>query len=176
VAFVALLLATGAAACGSTASTRPGASHMTVDALITAGNSSQQKGDAPAAAALYAKAIADDPTSAVALYDLGDLDQIALHESGAAETEYGRALVVDPRFIDARFNLAILESPSHPTVAIASYDTIIGFDGSDADAYLNLGYLLKRVGKTSASAAAFHKAVTLDPALKSRMSKPISAK
>jgi tetratricopeptide (TPR) repeat protein len=149
---------------------------MTVDALITAGNSSQQKGEATAAAALYAKAIADDPTSSVALYDLGDLDQIALHESGAAEAEYVRALAIDPRFVDARFNLAILESSAHPTSAIASYDTIIGFDASDADAYLNLGYLLRRVGKIQASAAAFHKAVTLDPALKSRMSQPISAK
>src|SRR6202034_2026051 len=114
-------------------SSRPEVSHMTVDALITAGNSSQQKGDATAAAALYAKAIADDPTSAVALYDLGDLDQIALHESGAAETAYGRALAIDPRFVDARFNLAILESTDHPTVAIASYDKIICFDASDAD-------------------------------------------
>lgn len=149
---------------------------MTVDALITAGNSSQQKGDASGAAALYSKAIAEDPTSAVALYDLGDLDQIALHESAAAETEYGRALAIDPRFVDARFNLAILESTDHPRSAIASYDTIIGFDASDADAYLNLGYLLRTVGKTTASAAAFHKAVTLDPALKSRMSEPISAK
>jgi tetratricopeptide (TPR) repeat protein len=149
---------------------------MTVDALITAGNSSQQKGDATAAAALYEKAIADDPTSAVARYDLGDLDQLALYENGSAETEYERALAIDPHFVDARFNLAILESTGHPMSAIASYDTIIGFDPNDADAYLNLGFLLRRVGRFSASAAAFHSAVRLDPALKSRISEPIPAK
>jgi tetratricopeptide (TPR) repeat protein len=149
---------------------------MTVDALITAGNSSQQKGDAAGAAALYAKAIADDPTNAVALYDLGDLDQITLHESGAAETDYERALAIDPHFVDARFNLAILETQAHPRSAIAAYDTIVGFDPKDAEAYLNLGYLLRGVGETAASAAAFQKATAIDPALKSRVSKPISAK
>jgi tetratricopeptide (TPR) repeat protein len=149
---------------------------MTIDALITAGNSSRQKGDATAAAALYAKAIADDPTNAVALYDLGDLDQTALYEHSAAEADYERALVVDPRFVDARFNLAILESTAQPMHAIASYDTLIGFDSSDAYAYLNLGFLLRTVGQTTASAAAFHKALTLDPGLKSRISQPISAK
>jgi tetratricopeptide (TPR) repeat protein len=149
---------------------------MTVDALITAGNSSQKKGDATAAAALYAKAIADDPTDAIALYDLGDLDQTALYEHSAAEAEYERALAIDPRFVDARFNLAILESTGQPMRAIASYDRLISFDASDAYAYLNLGFLLRTVGQTTASSAAFHKAVTLDPGLKSRISQPIPAK
>jgi len=149
---------------------------MTVDALITAGNSAQQKGEAAGAAALYAKAIAEDPRSAVAHYDLGDLDQIALHDDGAAEAEYGRALTIDPHFVDARFNLAILETTADPARAIASYDTIIGFDASDAQAYMNLAYLLRSAGKIKASAAAFEKAVTLDPALKSRISAPNSAK
>jgi tetratricopeptide (TPR) repeat protein len=149
---------------------------MTIDALITAGNSAQRKGDPTGAAALYAKAIADDPTNAIALYDLGDLDQTALYEGSAAEAEYERALAIAPHFVDARFNLAILQSTGQPMRAIASYQTLIGFDATDAYAYLNLGFLLRTVGQTSASAAAFHKAVALDPGLKSRMSQPISAK
>ena len=71
---------------------------------------------------------------------------------------------------------AILESASDPKSAIAAYQTIIGIDANDADAYLNLGFLLRSVGKTTASATAFHKAVSLDPALQSRMSKPAAAK
>jgi tetratricopeptide (TPR) repeat protein len=174
--FAVLLLTLGAAACGTAAATHPKVSTNTVDALITAGTASQRSGAPKAAAALYATAIADDPTNAVALYDLGDLDQIALHDESAAEVEYGRALAVDPRFVEARFNLAILQSARHPQRAISSYETIIGFDASDADAYLNLGYLLRGAGETGASAAAFQKALSLDPALKSRIGKPIPAK
>jgi tetratricopeptide (TPR) repeat protein len=171
-----VLLALSGAACGSTTTTPPKVSSTAVDALITAGNASQRKGQSTLAASLYTKAIADDPTNAVALYDLGDLDQIALHDSAAAEADYRRALLVDPRFVDARFNLAILESASHSTSAIAAYEIIIGIDASDADAYLNLGFLLRATGKTAAGAAALHKAVTLDPALQSRLSQPVSAK
>jgi tetratricopeptide (TPR) repeat protein len=72
--------------------------------------------------------------------------------------------------------LAILESASNPKSAIAAYETIIGIDATYADAYLNLGFLLRSTGKIAASSTAFHKAVTLDPALQSRMSKPASAK
>jgi tetratricopeptide (TPR) repeat protein len=144
--------------------------------LITAGNAAQQKGQPSLASSLYKRAIADNPTNAVALYDLADLEQIKLHESAAAEADYRRALVVDPRFIDARFNLAILESAKDPKAAIAAYQTIIGIDASDADAYLNLGFLLRSTGQGAASATAFNKAVTLEPALQSRMSKPASAK
>jgi len=176
VPFAVLLVTLGAAACGTSAANRHEVSTKTVDALIAAGTASQQSGAPKAAAALYATAIADDPTSAVALYDLGDLDQIALHDESAAELEYGRALAVDPRLVDARFNLAILESARHPQRAISAYETIIGFDASDADAYLNLGYLLRSAGETGASAAAFQKALALDPALKSRLGGPIPAK
>jgi tetratricopeptide (TPR) repeat protein len=169
------LVALGATACGSTTTAPPKVSSSAVDSLITAGNASQVKGASTRAASLYSRAIAEDPTSAIALYDLGDLDQITLHKSGAAEADYRRALVIDPRFVDARFNLAILETASHPESAIAAYETIIGFDATDAGAYLNLGYLLRGVGKSAASVAAFHKAVTLDPALKSRISEAAPA-
>jgi tetratricopeptide (TPR) repeat protein len=161
--------------CGSARPT-PTVSGTAVDALIAAGDASQLKGESALAASLYEKAIAEEPRNAVALYDLGDLDQIALHDGAAAEAEYGRALVVDPRFIDARFNLAILETAGHPQTAIAAYEKIIDLDASDADAYLNLGFLLRATGKAAAAAAAMHKALTLDPALRSRIGQAIAAK
>lgn len=171
-----LILALAAAGCGSAASLPSKTSNAAVDALITAGKASQEKGQPRQAASLYAKAVADDPTNAVALYDLGDLDQVAFGKDAAAEAAYQRALVVDPRFVDARFNLAILQSARRPASAIADYKTIIGIDPDDADAYLNLGFLLRASGRTAESAIAFHDAVTLDPGLRARMSRQVSAK
>ena len=79
------------AACGTLAS-------LTAAQDISAGIASQGAGQYAAAAQYYEKAVALQPKSAVALYNLGDVEQLQ-NLDAAAKSHYLAALAVDPNFI-----------------------------------------------------------------------------
>lgn len=163
---IAIALAT--AGCGSRATTLTHTSQARLDALIREGLSAQTMGNATRAASLYQAALAIDHNDAIALYDLGDVQQLDLHEESAAASNYEKALVVDPKLTQALFNLAILETTHSPKFAVADYRRLLSYNNHDAAAYLNLGYVLSSLGQVTEGRRDIARATQLEPALNSR--------
>ncbi|MGC2176055.1 MAG: tetratricopeptide repeat protein [Acidimicrobiales bacterium] len=167
---IGVLSAAALSACGS--STNNSAS-LSAAQDISAGIASQGAGQYAAAAQFYEKALAIQPKSAVALYNLGDVEQLQ-NLDAAAKSHYLAALAVDPNFISALYNLATLESSSSPLEAEALYDQVIKLSPNDASAHFNLGYVLISLGHKAAGDAEINKGIKLNPALASRVSKGAS--
>ncbi len=127
----------------------------------------------PAAAKYYEKALALQPKSAVALYNLGDVEQLE-NLDAAAKTHYLAALAVDPNFISALYNLATLEASSSPVEAEALYEQVIKLSPNDASAHFNLGYVLISLGQRKAGLSEINRGIKLNPALASRVGKGVA--
>ncbi len=162
---VGALSAVVLAACGSS----PSAS-LSAAQDISAGIASQGAGQYASAAKYYEKALALQPKSAVALYNLGDVEQLE-NLDAAAKSHYLAALAVDPNFISAIYNLATLEATSSPIEAEALYEQVIRLSPNDASAHFNLGYVLIALGHKSAGQAQINRGIKLNPALASRVGK-----
>jgi tetratricopeptide (TPR) repeat protein len=135
---------------------------------LNAGIAAQKAGDYATATADYEKVLAVKPKSAVALFDLGDVEQFE-HLDSAAQSHYETALAVDPSFVDAMYNLATLVTRSSPIEAETLYEQVIRLSPKDAAAHFNLGYVLMSLGKKTAGQAQINLGVRLDPRLKSRI-------
>ena len=72
---------------------------------------------------------------------------------------------MDPNYLGALFNLAIIRSQPTPQEAETLYQQVITLNPTDAGAYLNLGLLLKASGNSLLAEANLAKAVSLDPSL-----------
>jgi tetratricopeptide (TPR) repeat protein len=135
---------------------------------LRAGLSAQIAGRTDEAATDYHKVLDKDPKNKYALYDLGLIDQNA-GRTDAAEREYRQALQTDPEFVNALFNLAILRTKADPNEAVTLYQHAIRLQPSWAGAHLNLGFLLKSLGKDPEAQAEFKLAVQYDSSLASRI-------
>jgi tetratricopeptide (TPR) repeat protein len=82
---------------------------------------------------------------------------------------YRAALQLDPTFVTALFNLAILRTGPSPFEAEELYRQVIGLEPKDATAYLNLGFLLRSQGSVTEGNNDLKTAVLLDPSLASRI-------
>jgi hypothetical protein len=140
-------------------------------ALVQRGLSEQQQGQNDAARADYLAALALDPKNKYAYYNLGVISQ-QQGDPGAAETQYNLALLIDGNFRPALFNLAVLKTRSAPVEAVALYRKIIANNPDDANANLNIGLLLLKMGDTMRGQQYLATAVRLDPSLASRVPKP----
>jgi tetratricopeptide (TPR) repeat protein len=156
----------GVAACGSPHAT-PAQAATT---LVTQGLKAQLSGDLATAASDYQQAIHLDGSSMVAHYDLGTVyDQ--QRSSAQAVSEYQAALVIDPSFPDALFNLAVDTAGSNPESASILYSRVVSLQPSYAAAWLNLGFALMTQGDGVQAKADWAKAIALDPTLASRLPK-----
>ena len=164
----AVVLATvvvAVAACGS--QTTPA---QTATTLVTQGLKAQLSGDLATAASDYQQAIHLDGSNMVAHYDLGTVyDQ--QRSASQAVTEYQAALVIDPTFPDALFNLAVDTAGANPQSAAVLYSKVVSLQPTFAAAWLNLGFALMTEGQTAQAQADWAKAVALEPALASRLPK-----
>jgi tetratricopeptide (TPR) repeat protein len=166
---IGVLSAAALSACGSS----PNSASLSAAQDISAGIASQGAGQYASAAQYYEKALAIQPKSAVALYNLGDVEQLQ-NLDAAAKSHYLAALAVDPNFISALYNLATLEASSSPLEAEALYDQVIKLSPNDASAHFNLGYVLISLGHKAAGEAEINKGIKLNPALASRVGKSTS--
>ena len=96
------------------------------------------------------------------------MDQAA-GRTANAEKNYRAALATEPNLGAALFNLAIIRTAAAPAEGIELYRHLIAAEPNNAPAHLNLGFLLKQVGRTTAGDTELRLAVTLDPALASRI-------
>jgi Flp pilus assembly protein TadD len=160
----------GIAACGSSHAT-PAEAATT---LVTQGLKAQLSGDLATAASDYQQAIQLDGSNMVAHYDLGTVyDQ--QRSSERAVSEYQTALVIDPTFPDALFNLAVDTAGTNPQSAAVLYSKVVSLQPSFAAAWLNLGFALMTQGAGVQAKADWAKAIALDPTLASRLPKTTPA-
>jgi len=112
---------------------------------------------------LYRRILASLPDDVRSLTALGT----ALDEAGdwqQAQTEYQKALAVNPGYADARFDLAHLEF-KHNSYAEAEqqYRTLIVEHPDDATAHNELGAVLIAADQTTEAQHEFEAAIALDP-------------
>jgi tetratricopeptide (TPR) repeat protein len=174
-------LALVASACGSspaspgtnsgTSTTIP-ASKTTPSGLLTAGLTAQKSKNFSVAVADYKQVIALAPTSSTASYadyDLGDIAQIDQNDPSAAANYYKAAIALNPNFVNALYNLAIIVTASQPLQAQNYYEQVIALQPNNADAHLNLGFIYNSQGNKTEAHKEFTKATTLEPSLSSRI-------
>jgi len=136
--------------------------------FVATGLRTQAEGKAAEAARNYREALVYDPTNKFAYYNLGLLAQNT-GNLAVAELEYKLALTTDPAFVPALFNLGTVLSPTDPAQAVVVYQRLIAVNPGYAAAHLNLGFVLKQVGRTTEARKEFDRAVALDPSLRRRI-------
>jgi tetratricopeptide (TPR) repeat protein len=159
-----LLLGLGAVACSSS----PSAS-SSADSLVSQGLSAESSGQTQQAVKDFTAALAKEPTNAIAYYDLGVVYQQNLNEPTQAATEYNKALLVNPKYKPAMYNLAIIDTSSDPQAAINLYNQLLALNPNDANVNFNLGLLLISQHQTTQGDADLKKAILISPALAKRV-------
>jgi tetratricopeptide (TPR) repeat protein len=133
-----------------------------------AGLRAQQAGNLTEAAADYRKALAHNPSDKFAYFDLGLINQQA-GNNDAAEKIYRAALQIDPNFVSALFNLAIIRTPVDAQETEQLYRHVIALQPGAAGPHLNLGFLLRSLGRTDEAKAEFARALVLDASVAARI-------
>jgi tetratricopeptide (TPR) repeat protein len=158
-------LALGVAAC-SGGSPTPKAQ---AQSLISQGLTAESSGQIGPAVNDFNAAATQNPTSPIAYYDLGVAYQLKLNQPAKAASEYNKALLADPTYKPALYNLAILDSKSDPQNAISLYNKLLKLNPNDPNVNFNLGLLLIAQNQTTLGQAAIQKAIFLQPDLESRL-------
>ena len=86
-------------------------------------------------------------------------------DTSDAFAEYRRALLIDPKFGDALYNLGVLEAPTDPASAIEYYTQDLQVNPNHASANFNLGVLLIKQAQISQGDSYLRIALRLNPAL-----------
>lgn len=153
----------------STVAQAEAAVNATVQPLFLSAYNLQRAGKLADAQAEFLKIVADDPVNYYAYYDLGLIYQETNHDS-VATIDYEKALLIDPKFQPALYNLASLETTSDPSAAISLYQQLQALRPSNGAAVaFNLGLLYLGLGKSSAGVAQLKYAIGLEPSLASRV-------
>ena len=123
----------------------------------------QQLGNKALAASAYTKAIAIQPTLAVAHYQLG-----ALHlESGRPEQALAnlhRAVELQPDFLEALCNLgSALEKQERYAEAVECYERALRLNPQIAELHFNLGNALQALARLEEAGACYRQAIGLRP-------------
>jgi tetratricopeptide (TPR) repeat protein len=163
-----ILLAFGLAGCSGNGEVEQ------ADEILQQGLQAQAAGDFDFAVDAYLQVIQLDPQNKFAYYNLGVIEQVR-GELPAAEGHYRTTLGLDPDFVPALFNLAILRTETSPDEAVTLYEHLIQVDPSHAAAHLNLGFLLIEQGHERRGQKELEEAVRLDPSLEGRIDPETSA-
>lgn len=173
IAVVAILLLGGA--CSDDEARRDGASEAGVevdsegvDQLLEDALAAHAEGDVEAALDGYAAVREKDPQNKFAHYNIGLIEQTTGNNE-SAESNYRRALAIDPDYVPALFNLAILRTAEAPREAIDLYRHLVEVDAENAGAWLNLSFVLRSVDDFEAASEALETAIELDPSLADRV-------
>lgn len=122
----------------------------------------QQLGDVDAAIAKQRERVAENPSSAEAYNDLGNL--LALGQNrAAAEEAYREALRLDPGSFSAHFNLAVLLRTGHrPAEALGILERALELEPNSAWAQYQLGAVHEALGHRKRATNAYARAFALD--------------
>jgi Flp pilus assembly protein TadD len=161
---VLCILAMLISACGNS----PNQSGRVADRLVNDGLRANQQGHLSQAVQDFQAAIKQNPLDAFAYYDLGVIFQQENREADAV-TEYRKALLIDPSYKSALFNLAVVQTPTSPADAVLDYQQLNTIDPNDPNVLLNLGLLLRQMGNSTQGSAYIERAIELNPAYASRV-------
>ena len=103
-----------------------------------------------------------------AYFNLGVLAQAA-NDSKGAILAYKKALVVDPTYSPALFNIAVASTPINPKAAMTYYAVILSMNDKDANSLYNLGLLKWAVGEKTAAVKLVQSAIEISPELASKV-------
>lgn len=148
-----------AANCGSGANPSSAA-----DTLVSQGLRAESAQHFQLAASDFRSAATKDRSDAVPYYELGVLYE-RLQDSTQAVTAYKEALSIEPKYKQAMFNLAIVDTPTQPQAAMNLYNELHLWNPKDAQVDLNLGLLLIAQLQPTPGHQFLKQAVALDPAL-----------
>jgi Tfp pilus assembly protein PilF len=140
--------------------------------LIGAGRHLLRNGNANAAEQLFQQAIRRDPKSPVGYYDLG----VVYEEKGQqaqALHQYQLAFRVNPRYVPALFNAAVLVDGQNPQQAMGLYRRIIAIQPDSPTALLNLGLLEAKANDETQALRDLRQALHLDPGLLPKVPAPL---
>jgi Tfp pilus assembly protein PilF len=156
--------------CGSKAALTPGQRLNAGIAAFSESNFSQARSD-------YKEVIKNDPSNShglnkIAWYDLGVLDQ-QLGHTQAANSEYQQALLIDPRYPNALYNLAVLDTSSNPSRAINLYRRALVLTPANPNIRWNLGLLLYKTGHVIEGRALLKSAIKIDPGIAVKLPKGV---
>jgi CRISPR-associated protein Csy1 len=133
------------------------AAHLLLAACAT------RSGDAVEARAQVTAALQRDPSDALALYALAELDEQAGRPADAIAA-LERAIASSPHFLAAQQRLGILYGEAGDAQHAAdAFARVVAIDPKHARGYNNLGNALRTLGRTREALAAFERAVELQP-------------
>jgi superkiller protein 3 len=141
--------------------------------LLNAGLAAQGRSDLTTAQSDYHQILSEDPSNTQGLnkyayYNLGVIDQ-QQRNTASASTNYHKAIQLDSKFVNALYNLAVLENTTNPTDAESLYHQILAISPNDINSNYNLGLLLYRSGQQSQGIPLLQKAIQLDPSLRAKL-------
>jgi Tfp pilus assembly protein PilF len=143
-------------------------SPSTVNSTLSKAVHEMAQGHDALAVANFLAVIKTDRSNDVAWYDLGVIAQQQNQDTQAVD-DYLSSLAGDAKYLPALYNLATLETSSHPETAVELYQKVIDIQPDNADAHLNLGFLLETLGQRQDGAEHLVRAIQLDPSLASRV-------
>ncbi|MER9655039.1 tetratricopeptide repeat protein [Mesorhizobium sp. M0152] len=113
----------------------------TLEELFTEAEAAEEGGDHDAAAALYQRCLAIDPSDAIAAFNRANCLRAGGHAADAAH-DYISAIKLDPAFVEAWFNLAgLMSEQGRDASARRHLQRAIALDGNYADPVFNLARL-----------------------------------
>ena len=141
--------------------------------LLQKGLLAQKSGRSAIAISYYNQVIAADPSNkgnyaTYAYYNLG-VEYMSSGKSVAALRYYSSAIQSDPTYLPALFNLAVGETSTNPTVAIADYNKILALAPHNADTLFNAGLLNEQLGNVKLAISLVKEAISYDPSLATRV-------
>lgn len=153
-----LSLSVALVACGSRAPAQ------VAQEALDAGLQAHIAGDLELAKTRYAECLRAEPSNTLCLYNDG---LVAQTEGRAAEAEnrYRLALVMDPTYGPALYNLALLITPTLPDEAVSLLRRYLEGNPADAGARVNMGMLLRSQGDEAGAQEQFAQARELDPSI-----------
>ncbi|MDQ0933564.1 tetratricopeptide repeat protein [Streptomyces turgidiscabies] len=135
------------------------------DGLLQAGIKQAEGKDFSGATRSFRQVLDLNPANKFAWYNLGVIAQNG-HRTADARAAYDKALKIDPNFVSALYNKAILLESSDTDEAIDLLKHIVGAAPRAATAYLHLGRALAKQGRDGEAEDAFGFAVRADPSLR----------
>ncbi len=174
-ALASVAVALPVAGCGGAAKATK-AAPLSYDTLVGAGGALVRTGDLGGARQLFQRAIARNPHSPVAYYELGVVYERE-RKTYLAAVQYSRALQVDRAYVPALYNEAGIVARNNRPLAIYYYRAAIHLQPDLPTAYLRVG-LLEWAGKRTRTQALrdLAHAVKLDPALRAAIPAAVRAR
>lgn len=156
---------------GANAAIAPATSD-TADAHLARGLQWHQQGAIDAALVEYQQALALNPQSALAYYDIG-VARYQQHRVDEAIAAYRQAVTLDANMADAHFNLAYALSHDRRELeeALAHFSRAIEINPTLAKAHFERGLIFDALGMPERAQSSYGLAVKLDPAFAAAVAK-----